>query len=179
MNKKIKVSSIIGVVFVSALGTFLHYLFDLSGGNTYAALISGVNESTWEHLKLFYIPFFIYTLIECAIWGKRSDGFFTSKLLSAILGMGVLTVGFYTYTGILGYNIAWLNIALFYLGVIAAYLLSYKLLTRVPKKDFRKWEMLSALLLVAIAAVFFIFTFYPPKIGLFQDPVTKNFGIFR
>ena len=37
-------------------GTILHFLYDWTGGSILVAPLSGVNESTWEHMKLLYWP---------------------------------------------------------------------------------------------------------------------------
>ena len=45
-------------------GTLLHFLFDWTGKNLLAAFFSGVNESTWEHIKLLFWPLFLFGLIQ-------------------------------------------------------------------------------------------------------------------
>jgi hypothetical protein len=170
LDKKAKISAICGVVAVSVLGTLLHFLYEWTGENTFVALFSGVNESTWEHLKLFYMPFLLYALIEFAIYGKKLENFFTVKLLSAIAGMAFTVVSYYTYTGVIGKNFAWLNIAIFYISVIIAFVCSYYFLIKEPISVSGTAETLSAIALVIIAALFFVFTFYPPDIALFKDP---------
>ena len=52
-----------GFTFTSVMGTLLHFLYELSGGRLWAAVISGVNESTWEHMKLLFWPLFLFALI--------------------------------------------------------------------------------------------------------------------
>ena len=52
MRKSISHWQIVGFLFTSIFGTFLHFLFDLSGQSVIAALFSAVNESIWEHMKL-------------------------------------------------------------------------------------------------------------------------------
>lgn len=43
----------VGFVFTGVLGILLHFLFDWTNGSVVAALFSAVNESIWEHTKLF------------------------------------------------------------------------------------------------------------------------------
>ena len=54
MKKAIPCWQMAGMIFTSVFGTFLHFLFDLTGGGVAAALVSAVNESIWEHLKLLF-----------------------------------------------------------------------------------------------------------------------------
>ncbi len=176
-KKQAKIFAVIGTLFVSALGSLLHFVYEWSGGKFLAALISGVNESTWEHLKLFYIPFLIFTLIEYAIYGKNLSNFFKVKLISALIGMGLTVMLFYTYVGVVGFYIDWLNIAIFYISVIASYIFSYRRLSVNIMDSSPASEKIYALLMFAICALFFIFTFYPPQIGLFRDPVSGTYGV--
>ena len=75
MKESIPRWQIAGFLFTSVLGTFLHFLFDLTGGSTVAALFSAVNESIWEHIKLIYYPMLIFSLIVWQFWGKQTETF--------------------------------------------------------------------------------------------------------
>ena len=35
-------------------GTILHFLYDWTGGSILVSPFSGINESTWEHMKLLF-----------------------------------------------------------------------------------------------------------------------------
>ena len=45
MKKAIPYWQMVGFVFTAVVGTFLHFLFDWTGGNVVVALFSAVNES--------------------------------------------------------------------------------------------------------------------------------------
>ncbi len=177
LEKRIGILNIIGIIFTAGIGTFLHFLFELSGENIIAGLFSAVNESTWEHLKLFFMPYLIFTFIEYLLYGKFLDNFFTAKLLGAFIGMGSTIILFYTCTGIIGKNIGWLNILIFFISVIAAYAFSYIMTVKEPMGTTPIWERLSLISFFIMAALFFVFTFYPPKIGLFRSAADGSFGI--
>ena len=49
IRKKILLWEILGIIFTISIGSLLHFTFELSGEWTPMAIISGVNESTWEH----------------------------------------------------------------------------------------------------------------------------------
>ena len=51
---KIKLYSIIIFLLVCGLGVLSHFLYDWSGQNKIVGIISSINESTWEHLKLTF-----------------------------------------------------------------------------------------------------------------------------
>ncbi len=176
-KKQAKIFAVIGALFVSVLGSLLHFVYEWSGETFLSALVSGVNESTWEHLKLFFIPFFLYTLIEYFIYGKYLSNFFKVKLFASLIGMGLTVVLFYTYVGIWGSYISWLNIAIFYISVIASYIFSYRALASKIMDSTPLCEKICAVFMFIIVALFFIFTFYPPRIGLFRDPISGSYGV--
>ncbi len=54
----------LGILFTAALGSFGHFAYDLSKENILVALFCPVNESTWEHLKLLFFPFLLFSLLR-------------------------------------------------------------------------------------------------------------------
>ena len=61
------------------------------------------------------------------------------------------------------------------IAVIVGQLVSYKLLTgkTVPYN----LDRVSLIALFLLGLAFFVFTFYPPSLGMFQDPITGEYGI--
>lgn len=156
-----------GFLFISALGTLLHFLYDWTGGNQVIAAFSGVNESTFEHLKLFYWPFLIFAIFECLKYGKNITGFWFIKLKSLLLSLTFIVAFFYTYRGIFGFNIDTLNILDFFIA--AALSRIYEMVAK-RKIYSKRLDIISFALIIIIGVLFVIFTFYPPRIALFADP---------
>ena len=50
------ICTIICAIFVTVLGTLGHFFYKWSNYNPYIGLLFPVNESPWEHLKLFFFP---------------------------------------------------------------------------------------------------------------------------
>lgn len=177
MNKNIPLWQMGGFVFTAAVGTVLHFLFDWTGGNGIAALFSAVNESIWEHLKLLFYPMVAVSIIQYFFWGKDVSSFWCMKLLGILLGLALIPVVYYTYTGILGIKADWFNITIFFLTAALVYWLETKLFQREYTCQIRsKWAVAAICL---IAAVFTVFTFLPPHIPLFQDPITGTYGFIK
>ena len=63
MRKRLLFWELAGFLWTVAAGTLLHFVYDWSGGNQIAAAFSGVNESTWEHMKLLFFPLFLSLII--------------------------------------------------------------------------------------------------------------------
>ena len=165
---------IISTIFVIILGTLLHFTYNLSNNNLLVGAFSAVNESTWEHLKLIFFPMLLTTIVGYFYIGKNIPNFLCSKTLGIITSIFFTITFFYTYTGILGTNFAFLNILTFIISIILGEYVAYKFMISNLSCN----KTLSIILLLLLLFSFIFFTYFTPKIGLFKDPVTRQYGIF-
>ena len=164
---------VLGFIFVSLLGTLLHFLPDLTASNL-IRLFCPVNESVWEHLKLLFYPYLIFTAAEYFAYGKQTRGFLGAKVRGVLLGEGAIVAVHYTVSGIIGRDIMWVDVTLFFLGAAIAYFLPYLMIKRGVSKRYSTPTAVAIIILSAL--LFSVFTFYPPKIGLFFDPENGTYG---
>ena len=74
----------VGLLVVLAAGNLLHFIYDWTGQSPIAAPLAAVNESTWEHMKLFITPWVLWlSLIHISV-GKDSRRWYR-KLVCRIL----------------------------------------------------------------------------------------------
>ncbi len=163
-----------GFAFSTLFGTLLHFLYDWTGGSILAAPFSGVNESTWEHMKLLFWPMFLFANIQRPFFRDRKN-YWCVKGLEILLGLSLIPVLFYTYNGVFGTSPDWVNIGIFYLSAALACLLEWQLFRKDRPTCKRPWLALTAICLLGV--LFVAFTFAPPRIPLFQDPLTGTYGI--
>lgn len=121
MNRKINQLQWIGFLTVGAAGVLLHFLYDWLPFS-FIAPFSGVNESTWEHMKLLFWPLFIFALVEGAIWKEKPETFYCIKLKGALLGLALIPIIFYTFNGAFGKSPDWYNITIFFQAAAATFL---------------------------------------------------------
>ncbi len=160
---------------VTALGgTVLHFLYDWLGRAVWIAPFSGVNESTWEHMKLFFWPTLLYALIQRLFFDEYVS-FWCVKLRGMLTGLVLIPVLFYTYNGVIGRSPDWLNIAIFFLSAAAAYLFEARLF-RAPESVCRA-PGAALLLLIILGVLFAVLTFVTPTVGIFRDPLTGTYGV--
>ena len=157
-------------IFISILGVLLHFTYEWSGDNPAVGLFSAVNESTWEHLKLIFFPMLLLTMIEF-LWAHIKDKplpehYLPARTVGILSGMAFIVVIFYTLTGILGRNYEFLNIALYFAGVIYA----LRTENRLESTQMCINDYVSMTILAILAVAFFAFTNYPPELGVFADP---------
>lgn len=167
MKEKIKRFHVISFLLVSILGTLLHFTYEWSGENTFVGFFSAVNESTWEHLKLIFFPMLLTTVIGYFYIGKENENYICGRVKGILAGIIFIISFFYTYTGVLGENIAIIDIASFFIGVIIAELVSYNI---INLKDYNCNKNISGLSLILLLICFIIFTYNAPNLGIFKDP---------
>ena len=176
MGKRLFYWELAGALFTAAMGTLLHFVYDWSGGWGAAAAFSAVNESTWEHMKLLFFPMFLFSVVQVCCLGRNYTNFLAARGVSTVTGVALIPVLFYTYTGVLGRHLLWADIAVFYLSVLGAFALDFRLLRRGRFTSL--WQQILGLLaLWGLAFLFVYCTFHPPELGLWQDPVTLGYGI--
>ena len=176
MKRTIRLWQLIGFGAVSLGGTLLHFLYDWTG-STFAALFSGVNESTWEHMKLLFFPMLLFALAESFFVGKEYESFWCVKLKGTILGLLLIPVIFYTLRGVFGTTPDWVNIAIFFVAAAVAFVYETRQFSKGSTPcGASVWALV---LFGVIAAAFWIFTFNPPEIPLFQDPINGSYGLVK
>lgn len=173
MNKNIASWSIAGFTLTVTIGTLLHFLYDFTNQSIFTAPFSAVNESTWEHMKLFYFPAIIFSLAQSRFF-KGSKNFWCINAIGILTGLLLIPILFYTYNGAFGTSPDWLNITFFLIAAGVAFLIeSYLFRNDIPNCK-RPW--LACFVIILIGILFAIFTFAPPAIPLFKDAVTGIYG---
>ena len=163
-----------GFTFVCLLGSLLHFLYDWTGGSIVVAPISAVNESTWEHMKLFFFPALIFAIIEYYIVGKIYPNYWSAKVIGITIGLVSIPIIYYTTIGAFGMSPDWVNVMIFFLSSGIAFVVeSYLMLRNYPNFSIK----IAIIILVLIAIAFVVLTFVPPSIPLFIDPTTGLKGI--
>ncbi len=162
-----------GFAVTSLGGTILHFLYDWTN-SVLIAPFSGVNESTWEHMKLIFWPMFIFAIVQSYFF-KEKETFWCIKLKGISLGLSLIPILFYTYNGVIGQSPDWINIAIFFISAAVTYIFETQQFnnetTTCPKAKF------ALALLCVIGVLFAVLTFATPEIAIFKDPLTGTYGI--
>ena len=166
MKRQVWIWQLAGFSISSLLGTLLHFLYDFTGGAVWAALFSGVNESTFEHIKLLFWPMLAFAVIESFFFRERKD-FWCIKLCGILLGLVLIPILFYTYNGVIGKSPDFVNIAIFFVSAAIAYIFEAYLFRR--EKPLCSNSGFAVIFLCIIAILLITFTFRVPDLGIFKD----------
>ena len=160
------------------LGVFLHFAYDLFGENVIAGIFTPVNESVWEHLKLIFVPFTLFSIIFYFYTKRKFSNMLLITVFGNIVGMFVVTTLYYLGDVIFAEDNMVYNIIIYAIGMIASYFILY---LGIYNKEFidetKGSTVLGACVLALLFVIFITNTFSPIKLDITQDPVTKTYGI--
>lgn len=152
--------------FILISGTCLHFTYKWSGYNNFVAYFSAINESPWEHLKLIFWPAVFFCIYEFFAYGKKRDDFFAVKMVAIVSSLMFVLTFFYTYSGILGFNLFLLDILDFVTADFLCCYISYAILNSSILGD-KSDSVKGFSVLLFIAFCFIVWTNNPPDLGVF------------
>ena len=161
---------VIGFLVTTVIGIISHFVYDWTGGGFLVGLFFPVNESTWEHMKLVFFPMFLFAQVAGKRVESRYPCIYNAMYTGILVGLALIPTLFYTYSGILGFHVAWANIGVYILSMLAAYVVVYRVAVNCKNKNVKVLRIIMYVLLVA----FMVFTVYPPEIELFREPMPEG-----
>lgn len=174
MTKKIFLWEFVGLIGVLILWIILHNSYK----NTRLmslSLISAVNGSIWEHVKIIFFSLFTLYIVESFFIAKYCKNFWYAKMMGLISVTIISLILFYILTSIgLSFNVT--DTITGILGFLLAQIISYRILR--SEINYSNYEKVSMSLIIILILPFFIFTYYPIKLNLFKDILTNAYGIF-
>ena len=127
MGKRWRFWPLTGFRTVAELGTLAHFAYRWSGGALLAGVFCAVNESVWEHMKLLFFPAMGCTVIQLAVERVQGGAVPAARALGVTAGLAAIPALYYTYSGILGFHVLGVDIAIFYLSAALTFRLDARL----------------------------------------------------
>lgn len=175
--KKLKIIKIIGIFIIFALCFPLHFIYDKLP-NFITAIFAPVNESIWEHMKLIFTSYLIYSLIENIII-KRKDiqvnNYLLQTFIVPIIGIIIYLIIFIPLYNIFGENM-FISLSLLFLVIALEEFISYKLLL---SNNIPCGNIIGIMGIILTYIIFTILTYYPPQSSIFYDTKTEQYGIVK
>ena len=164
-----------GFIFTSVCASLLHYLYEWSGKELLTALFSAVNESVWEHMKIFTLPYVVWGFVELFCVRPPFQRFAAAKIFGLWAMIITIPVFHYSYTGIIGASAAIVDILSGFVITALAFYVSYRLTSYAP--DIERHFTPAVFLFIIYCVMTAFFTFAPPQLNIFKDPDTGLIGM--
>jgi len=172
--KKVIIWEVVGAFAIIIVGTLLHSAYQFNNSWVFG-ILSPVNESVWEHLKIGIWPVLIFALIEYPFIRSITKNFLISKVAQAYATSIATLIIFYSYTFVLGRNLLPLDILTFILAVIIGQCVSC-LILNANELDELFDHLATSALYIMIGVIIYI-TYFPPHYPMFMDSMTGKYGI--
>lgn len=176
MKQKLLIFQIIAIIAIIIIGTILHFLYKFSNENWLIGSFSAINESVWEHLKLAVFPIIFVGIIEYFFIKGQANNFIEAKTIAIIFSIIFIPTVFYVYTSILHTDVLVLDIAIFILSIILSEFIALEIMKMDSFSTFNT-QIISTIIIVGIVFIFILFTYKPPKLEIFKDPINDTYGI--
>ena len=175
MDRKLRKWSIIGVFVTLAIAGGWHFLYEALPCGVVAA-IAPMNESPWEHAKLFFLPALIGYVVQYFIVGRHYPNFIFAHSIALLVMPALMLALYYAYVPLTGESLA-ANLINSFVTIAAGAWIAYRLTVSKKNLSNRPYCIAALLIVLALLAIFITFTFSPPHCGLFWDPSSQHYGI--
>ena len=152
-------------IIICILGVLFHFLYEWSGENIFVGFFTSINESTWEHLKLLFFPMLFVTIFELTFLNKKIQVLLPKRTLGILSGMVFIVVTFYTFWGITGKLIDWINISIYVFAVYFALIMENCISRKKKLPD----VSICIAILITLIILFIIFSLHSPGVGIFYN----------
>ncbi|MBM4197630.1 MAG: hypothetical protein FJ197_11155 [Gammaproteobacteria bacterium] len=173
----------IGCIFwVAFAGSLLHFAFELTDYWRPIALFAAVNESAWEHTKMYFWPGLAWALAQYTYTRHLAQNYWLGKLSALVLTPLAIFTSYFSYMGLvtaIGARPSLpIMLGIMFLGIAIGQLTSWRILSAAPLGESqRKIAVGYAAILVAFGS----FTYFPPRVFPFENfycyRYTGEFGI--
>jgi len=160
-----------GPLFVSLVGSGLHFAYHASGCNAFVALFAAVNESLYEHLKLLITALLVWWLAitPCTSMPRNSKllALTASVSTASVSGCVFISLTFF----IEEHKALWIDILLFVAAACIAQYAGWLVFEQFFVYDDDAWYELPIIApAAALFVMYLLFTYFPPHIDIvFQD----------
>jgi len=169
----INTTLIISFFIIVVLGTLLHFTHAWFKKGIFLHFFSDLNESTWEHMKMLVAPTIVVSIFQYFLIEDTYINLNNSILFLLVIELFTIPALFEPLRIILKKVPFPVTIGIFFaaiiLGITAQYFVLIKKILIFP-------ENVALIIYIFIIICFAVFSYLPPRIFIFRDPITGHYG---
>ncbi len=172
---KKKIIQIISILFIFLIGFIIHNLYEWCP-NIVTLILSPVNESVFEHMKMIYTSYIIWIIVKYFILKKyniKENNFLLKELLTFLFNITLFLTIYWPIYSKFGENML-VTLTIYLVTIIISQVLNYFM---EFKKDSNVLNIISLLVIFLIYAFTTYLTYNPPICKLFLDPTNNSYGL--
>lgn len=172
---KKKIIQIISILFIFLIGFIIHNLYEWCP-NIVTLILSPVNESVFEHMKMIYTSYIIWIIIKYFILKKyniKENNFLLKELLTFLFNITLFLTIYWPIYSKFGENML-VTLTIYLVTIIISQILNYFI---EFKKDSNVLNIISLIVIFLIYAFTTYLTYNPPICKVFIDPTNNSYGL--
>lgn len=163
------------MIFIFLIGFIIHNLYEWCP-NIVTLILSPVNESVFEHMKMIYTSYMIWIIIKYFILKKyniKENNFLLKELLTFLFNIALFLTIYWPIYSKFGENML-VTLTIYLISIIISQVLNYFI---EFKKDSNVLNIISLLVIFLIYAFTTYLTYNPPICKFFLDPTNNSYGL--
>jgi hypothetical protein len=170
-SRKLLAWEIACIFWIAFAGSLLHFAFELSEYWRPLAVMAAVNESAWEHVKMYFWPGLFFALVQYTYTRHLARNYWLGKAVALTVTPLLILVTYFSYMAYVSSSGAkaslpvMLGIMVF--GIAAGQLASWRILVSPPVSFATQRYAVAAYAVLVLA--FSSFTYFPPKLFVFEN----------
>lgn len=172
---KKKYINIIGVVFIFLIGFVIHGLYEWFP-NFFTIIISPVNESIFEHIKMIYTSYIIWIIIKYFLlkkYGYLENSYLFKELLTTVFEIVLFLLIFVPVYKATGENL-FVTLTIYFITIVISAILNSKIKF---KKDYKYLNIISLISIIIIYVILTYLSYNPIICNFFLDPTSNRYGL--
>jgi hypothetical protein len=152
----------------------LHFLYDFFP-NLLTSIISPVNESVAEHMKMMFSSYILGSFLIIPFVKRKQDYILFANTLAGLVGIGLFLLMYVPFV-IAIHEIMIVTFFFLFLAIFASQIVCYYIVF-FTKIKYRTAYFVGILLLFYIISTYFMY--YPPHMEFFLDPTNHTYGLLQ
>jgi hypothetical protein len=171
------------IVWIAMAGSLLHFAFELSEYWRPMAVMAAVNESAWEHTKMYFWPGLLFALVQYTYTRKLANNYWFGKVGALALTPLLILVVYFSYLAYVDFSgikpSLPVMLTIMITGIAAGQLASWRILCARPLHGITNSQVAAGYAVLVLA--FSSLTYFPPRVFVFENfycyQYTGEYGI--
>lgn len=187
MHRKLKLGAweFCCILWIAIAGSMLHFAFELSDYWKPMALFGAVNESAWEHMKMYFWPGLTYALVQYTYTRGIANNYWLGKAMALATTPLIIFFAYFGYMQVTEFSglkpSLTIMIGIMLFGIFAGQTVSFVILS-MDALSIRTSRYAIATY-TSLVLMFSTFTYFPPNTFLFENffcyEYTGEYGILE
>ena len=163
------------MIFIFLIGFIIHNLYEWCP-NIVTLILSPVNESVFEHMKMIYTSYIIWIIVKYFILKKyniKENNFLLKELLTVLFNIARFRTIYWPIYSKFGENML-VTLTIYLVTIIISQILNYFI---EFKKDSNVLNIISLIVIFLIYVFTTYLTYNPPICRFFLDPTNNSYGL--